>query len=268
MKLLSSGYQSRDDTRKPALVEVIPRREFSRDFGKDYRPGQHVTFLGPTGRGKSTLCYQCLQRVVSPDLQVVSLHGKIKGRDPVIARAGRQLNLRVVEELPSPARMRYDRQRKRNGYLIVPLVKPGESVAAENDLLRDKFGEAIHHNYKTTGRPTITHINEAHQVQEELKLRTACEGPLMRGAPDNAMWSEAQRGRFLSYHTYGAPEHIFIFYDDDRDTRKRYADFGCADPDEIEYITGNLKTRRVADGRTISQCLYIRRGGGMYVIDT
>jgi energy-coupling factor transporter ATP-binding protein EcfA2 len=260
---LSYGYQS-----DRQLVEVIPRRDFLIEFGHDYGDGQHVSYFGPTGRGKSTLCYQCLSRVISPDRQVISLHGKIKGRDPVVGKAAKQLNLRVVPALPSPTRMRYDRKRKYNGYLIVPLEKPGESVATENDLLRREFGRAIHDNYKTTDRKTITHINEAHQTQHELKLQTACEGPLMRGAPDNAEWNEAQRGRFLSYHTYSAPEHLFIFYDDDRDNRKRYADFGCADPDEIEWITSNLRVARARDGRTISQCLYVRRSGGMYVIDT
>ena len=90
----------------------------------------------------------------------------------------------------------------------------------------------------------------------------------MRGGPDNAEWNEAQRGRYLSYHTYGAAEHMYIFYDDDADTRARYGDFGCADPDEIVHIISNLETRRSRDGRTISQCLYLRRGGGMYVVDT
>jgi energy-coupling factor transporter ATP-binding protein EcfA2 len=264
-KLISSGYQSNQtgDT-----VELVPRREFLRDFGKDYKAGQHVSFFGPTGRGKSTLCYQCLQHVVSPNLQVISTHGKIKGRDPVVGKAARQLNLRIVPTLPSETRMRFDRQRKYNGYLIVPLEKPGESAVEENAKLQREFRRAIHHNYKTRNRATITHINEAHQTQEELKLKTDVEAPLMRGAPDNAVWQEAQRGRYLSYHTYGAPEHIFVFYDDDRDNRKRYSDFGCVDPDEIMWLTSNLKTRRVADGRTISQCLYIRRGGGMYLVDT
>jgi hypothetical protein len=117
-------------------------------------------------------------------------------------------------------------------------------------------------------RKTITHINEGHQTQHELKLREEVEAPLQRGGPDNGVWTEAQRGRYLSFHTYSAPEHLFIFYDDDADTRKRYADFGCGDPHVIEDITANLKTDRSRDGRTISQCLYMRRSGGMFVVDT
>lgn len=260
-----SGQQSTDDG---TLVETISRRDFLYEFRRDYSRGQHVTFIGPTGRGKSTLAYQCLGQVVSPDMQVTSLHGKIKGRDPVVGRAARNLNLRVVPELPDQARRWYDRKRKYNGYLLVPLERPGKTIAAENDLLRESFGTAIHHNYKLTDTPTITHINEAHQTQVELKLKELCEAPLMRGGPDNAEWNEIQRGRYVSYHCYGAPEHMFVFYDDDQDNRRRYGDFGAADPQVIEYITSQLKTARSRDGRTISQCLYMRRSGGMFVIDT
>jgi energy-coupling factor transporter ATP-binding protein EcfA2 len=262
--LLSPAYQNSESR---GVVEVVPRKEFVHEFGRDYRPGQHVSFFGPTGRGKSTLCFQLLGEVISPDHQVVSLHGKIKGRDPVIERAAKRYHMRVVPEMPTAARQKYDRKRKWNGYIVVPLERPGEPNE-EHTRLQSAFRSAIHQNYRTTRRQTITHINESHQVQHELKLQRECEAALMRGGPDNAEWNEAQRGRFLSYHTYSAPEHLFVFYDDDRDNRKRYSDFGCVDPDEIFYLTSNLRTERSRDGRTISQCLYIRRGGGMYVVDT
>jgi energy-coupling factor transporter ATP-binding protein EcfA2 len=260
------GYQSNEHPR--TVVETVPRKEFVREFGDDYVPGQHVTFLGPTGRGKSTLCFQLLGQVISPEHQVVSLHGKIKGRDPVIGKAAKRYHLRTVPMMPSRARQRYDRrQRRYNGYIVVPLEKPSDPND-EHTKLQAAFRTAIHQNYRTTGKNTITHINEAHQIQEELKLKRDVEAPLMRGGPDNAVWNEAQRGRYLSYHTYSAPEHIFVFYDDDSDNRKRYSDFGCADPEEIFWLTSHLKTRRSRDGRTISQCLYVRRSGGIYVVDT
>lgn len=259
------GYQNSDYPRH--VVEVLSRQDFLREFGHDYQAGQHASWFGPTGRGKSRLTFQCLGRVINPELQVISLHGKIKGRDPVVTAAAKKYHLRVVPELPTQARQKYDRKRRWNGYIIVPLEHPG-TPEEETRKLHTAFAHAIHQNYRTTKAKTITHINEAHQVQAELKLKQHVEAPLMRGGPDNAVWHEAQRGRFLSYHTYSAPEHIFVFYDDDSDNRRRYSDFGCADPEEIYWLTSHLKTKRVADGRTISQCLYIRRGGGMYVVDT
>jgi len=247
-------------------LEVIARRDFVRQFGQDYQHGQHLTILGPTGRGKSQLCYQLLDVVIDEDHPVVSLHGKIRGRDPVVGKAGKALHLRDVDHLPSRSRMYYDRKRHWRGYIICPLRKPTDS-ARERELLHTAFKDAVNRNYQTTKRNTITHINEAHQAQADLKLKEDIEAPLMRGGPDNAVWHEGQRGAYLSYHTYNAPEHIFIFYDPDKANRKRYADLGCADPDEVYWITSNLKTAKARDGRTISQCLYVRRSGGMYVVD-
>lgn len=260
------GRNNIDYYEEPPDLEVYPRPEFRRDFGDEYQPGQHVTFLGPTGRGKSRLCYELLGEVISPDMPVISLHGKIKGRDPVINQAGKRYHLRNVPALPSKARMTWDRKRKWNGYIICPLTKP-TSPETEKTLLHVAFKDAIARNYQTTKRKTITHINEAHQTQADLRLKEDVEAPLMRGGPDNAVWHEGQRGAYLSYHTYNAPEHIFIFLDPDRKNRERYADLGVADPQEIMEITTNLKTAKSADGRTISQCLYIRRSGGMYVVD-
>jgi hypothetical protein len=263
--LVRSGYE--DTEGRHHAIEVVDRREFLHAFGQDYMDGQHVSAFGPTGRGKSTITYEMLGEVISPERQVISLHGKIKGRDPVIEKAAKRYHLRVVPELPSQTRQVYDRKRKWNGYILVPLEKPS-TPADEHTKLTTAFRDAIHQNYRTTSRKTITHVNEAHQTQADLKLKQDVEAPLMRGGPDNAVWHEAQRGSWLSYHTYNAPEHLIIFYDDDASNRKRYADFGCADPDEIMFLTSNLHTERSKDGRTISQCLYIRRSGGMYVIDT
>jgi energy-coupling factor transporter ATP-binding protein EcfA2 len=263
-KLLSYGYQS-DRT----LVEVISRRDFLREFGRDYRDGHHVTGIGPSGRGKSTLFYQCLQQVVTPDRMVFSLHGKRKGRDPTVERAAKMLNLRIVTELPTAARIKYDSKRKFNGYIIRPLETAGPSVAADNDKLRKEYEPVIHHVYATPpGHKKILHVNETHQTHVDLKLKTECEGPLMRGAPDAMEWNEIQRGRNVSYMCYDSPEHMFIFKDDDNDNVRRYADFGTGDAREIAALIEHLRTDRAPDGRTISQCLYMRRSGGMFVVDT
>jgi len=263
--MVASGYQSQANPR--VVAERIPRKEFLQAFGEDYTPGQHVTYLGPTGRGKSRLCFQCLGQVISPEHPVYSLHGKVRGRDPVVMSVSKKYHLRMVEELPGHSRQKYDaRVKKYNGYLIAPLTKPS-TPDEEERLLQESFSRAISQNYRTVKHNTITHINEAHQVQAELELKRDVEAPLMRGGPDNAVWQEAQRGRYLSYHTYSAPEHIFVFLDPDADNRKRYSDLGVIDPRELFYLSSNLRTQRSRDGRTISECLYIRRGSGdVYVV--
>lgn len=252
-------------------VPVLSRDEHLDRFEDDFVPGQHFTALGPTGKGKTTLVGQSLQRIQRryPDIRITSLHGKIQGRDPVVPKMAKNLNLRIVDTLPSRNRQYIDRKYlHKGGYILAPLDHP-YAPDIENIKLRQEFQKAIHQNYGETKAKTITHINESHQAQEELRLKAQIEAPLQRGGPDNSVFSEAQRGRYLSYHTYGAPEHVVLFYDDDEDTRRRYSEFGVGDKHFIQDILSTLKTKRVADGRTISQALYMRRGdGSMYVIDT
>jgi len=110
-------------------------------------------------------------------------------------------------------------------------------------------------------KPVITVVDEAHHVQKDMGLQKEAEATLMRGAPTNAEWSLIQRGRYVSYHCYGAPEHLFIFSDPDQNNRKRYSEIGGVDPRYLERLSDTLKTEKTKTGNTISECIYIRRSG-------
>jgi hypothetical protein len=82
------------------------------------------------------------------------------------------------------------------------------------------------------------------------------------------MWTFVQRGRFVSYLCYDAPEHVLIFRDDDRSNQQRYSEISGIDAREVTEITRQLETKRVETGGTISQFLYIRRSGAeMMIVD-
>ena len=258
----------RDRTAEYGSIEVVPRQEFVQEFGQEYGSGQHVTKLGPTQRGKSTLTKQLLKVCASPDRKALILHGKIKGRDPVIKEMSNELNMRVINEYPPNWRLG---DGNRRGFILVPLTKTTDSVDAENMVLAGQFRKGIHSNYQNTKRDTITVIDESHQAQETLKLKKDIEGPLMRGAPNAAVWNNIQRGRYVSYHCYDAPEHIFIFWDPDVSNQKRYSEIGGVDPLYILRITKGLKKKtiktNVGKGKaTVSECLYIARGGPQLMI--
>lgn len=253
-----------------ADVPVIPRKDFAEEFGDSYQSGQHLTALGPSGRGKTKLVGQLLIKVANPDHQAVVLHGKIKGRDKTIESLSHAADMPIVDKWPPSAYSRKVRHRDVRGYILLPLSKPGDTAAKENELLAGEFRKAIRENYHTSHkRPRITVVNEAHQAHNDLKLKGDCEAPLMRGRPDNAVWSEVQRCRYVSYMVYDQAEHVFIFYDPDEDNQKRYSEIGGVDPQYVRELSQGLKTRTVADGSTISQCLYFRRSGGyLCIVDT
>lgn len=253
-----------------ANVPVIPRKEFVQEFGDNYQSGQHLTALGPSGRGKTRLVGQLIIVCATPQHQATVLHGKIKGRDKTIESLSQAADMPIVDKWPPSAYSRRIRHRNVRGHILLPLSKPGETAQQENELIAREYKKAIRENYHTSHKkPRITVVNEAHQTHNDLKLKGDCEAPLMRGRPDNAVWSEVQRCRYVSYMVYDQAEHVFIFYDPDEDNQRRYSEIGGVDPQYVRELASQLKTHTVADGSTISQCLYFRRSGNyLCIVDT
>lgn len=257
--------RNRPEGAQTRRLPVVPRKDFLDEFAKDYSDGQHATGIGPTQRGKSRLFKEMLKRVISKDRKVIVLVGKPPGRERTWDDdAAKELNLKIIETYPphySP------RDRNRNGYLLRPRHSMRDP-AADDLNLQVQFRNAIVANYAKTGKGTITLVDEGHQVQVDLALKKMCEAPLMRGAPDNGMWTLIQRGRHVSYLCYDAPEHILIFRDDDESNQQRYGEISGVSGREIGEITRMLKLKRNSTGGTISQALYIRRSGSeMMIVD-
>lgn len=242
---------------------MVPRAEFLAEFKRDYQAGQHVTFLGPTQRGKTYLSQQMLKQVINPKLPCVILAGKPPNRDATMASAAQRLNLRIVEEWP-PVRTYKDR--KRNGYVLRP-HHTMKDLKADEQNLHDQFDKALQSCYASR-TPVIIVLDESYQVQKDLGLQKRVEAPLLRGAPVCAEWNLLQRGRYSSYLVYDAPEHVIIFSDPDVSNVKRYSELiGGVDPRYVTAVVTNLRTARTSTGRTISEALYIRRSGPeLYVI--
>lgn len=281
MTVFRSRYDPVDEARPHP--PVISRKDFIRQFAENYQAGQHATWLGPSGRGKTTLWGELLTATLRANrkLHAVVLHGKIKGRDETIEKLSRKgFPITTEAELSNWLRFRYELRKPKGqrylGYIVRPLTRPeGTSdtqsfTDRENAHLRRIFARAIYRCYhaKKT-KPVILVVDEAHQTQVDLKLKKECEGPLMRGRPVCAEWSALQRGRYASQHVYDQAEHVFIFYDPVKDNQERYAEIGGVDPRYLIELSKTLKTQTVADGSTISQCIYFRRSGDyLAIVDT
>lgn len=236
-------------------VPHVTRVEFLREW--DYKGG-HLTMIGPTQRGKTRLCLELLSRSISPQRRCLILAGKPPSRDHEMTEAAAKLNLRVIESWPPDPNFK---DRNRNGWVLRPKQRLQDSDE-DNAVLQREFKRGIMGGYRTSPKhPLITVVDEAFLVHHDLKLQRVCEAPLTRGLPDNMMWTLMQRGRFISYHCYSAPEHIFIYKDDDKTNQQRYSEIGGVDPRLIMEILPNLRTEELKGGNTISECLYIRRSG-------
>lgn len=247
---------SREERRHAATLDVVPRDEFVREFGHDYGPGQHLTMLGPTQRGKTTLCFQLLDSVITPEHKALLLASKPPGRDQKMEKAHKELRLRRIHEYP-PLWSPLDRNKR--GYVLAP-TQTMDDFRADNENVRREFRKAIIANYSSK-KPVITVADEGYHLQNKYKLKEEIEQPLISGAPVNACWILLQRGRYSSYLAYDAADHIFIAYDPDVSNQKRYSEIGGIDPFTVAMIVSQLETRKEKGGRTISEFLYINRSG-------
>lgn len=255
---------SRDEIMRKYDVRTRDRKGFLRDWKTEHR-GQkphHRTQLGPTHRGKTTTELQILNEVITPDCQAIILSAKPAQRDPVMSKAAEQLNLVVVQEWPpSRAQQRYHRMRDKRGYVVRPEQNLRDHAWTTRNI-RSNFQAAMTDAYATSPKaPRIIVADEAHKVYNTYDLKAEYEAPLMSGLPDCSESSLIQRGRFMTYLAYDAPEDVIIYNDPDLSNQRRYSEIGGVDPYVILAITSGLKTYETKDGHTISEFLHIRRAG-------
>ena len=227
-------------------LEVIPREEFLADF-YDYKAGEHVTIIGPNGRGKTWLGFQLLKASTSPDMRGYVLVSK--PRDETFETWQKKLGYGTAEEWPPPVSFK-----KKPGWYIRPEQSGNlKRISEDNKQLRDVFVDCLAACYASND-PCIIMADEAHELQHNIKMKDEMEAVWMRGRSMKCgMIALAQRSAYNSQHMYNAPNHLFLFNDPDKRNRDRFSEIGgIADPRAIEEITRSLGQFQV---------LYLNRNG-------
>ena len=254
--------KSRAEIMRDYDVRTIDRRTYLKELRAERRnkPPTHKTLLGPTHRGKTTLELQELHEEISPEKQAILLSAKPPHRDPVMNKAAEQLNLTIIDHWPpSMYETRRAKWKNKNGWVVRP-EQTLSDLDRDHHNVRQHFRAAMLDAYSTKDPLIIVH-DEAHKIYNVYGLKKEYEAPLMSGLPDNASHSLIQRGRYMPYLAYDAPENLVIFNDPDLSNQKRYAEIGGVDPYVVISITKGLKTYETDQGFTISEFLHIRRAG-------
>lgn len=212
-------------------AEVIDRQEFiTRRFS--YRPGQHVSFFGPTGDGKSTLAFQLLDEVATPDLQVVNL--VVKPRDPDVLQLSNDAGFKLVHEWP-PSRVPQLFAEKPRGWTLWPKHKLTDLTATNANLYRQMIA-ALKESYASrNGRivfsDEVTGIIELDApARGNETTKQWVEAIYTRGRSMNTgQWAATQQPTYVPRKMYSQASHIFLSPDPDEDARKRYSEIGGID---------------------------------------
>lgn len=260
-----------DRTSTPQSIPVWSRSEFLDYLGRVYKPGQHVTEIGPTQRGKTHVALEVLEVVAKPELPCLILAAKPPGRDELMEGAAERLQLVKTTTWPPPVTTKSKHWLRRkmtnqppNGWLLMPDHVPHNPVATRANL-QAQFTKALRWAYARK-IPIIVLADEIYLLYK-LGLKDEHEDILTRGAPVVSIISVLQRGRNASLFTYDQPEHILFFMDPDMVNVRRYAEMvGGVDPSLVRDAMKELHTKETANGMTNSEFLYFRRSGSQLVI--
>lgn len=239
------------DAPPPALV--IPREEFIRHYWS-YKPGEHATFAGPAGWGKTQLMNELLAATATERLQANVLC--MKNRDRVTAA--------FVKDVPGFSRIQQwppnavDKLRARHprGWVVWPKRTHDPDVDA--DRLYYEFRKTMLASLKAGKRIIVA--DDMLALCNWLGLRAEIRYLYWNGRSDDCgLWGAIQRPADAPGEAYSQSHHIFFANSPEKRDRDRYREIGGIASETIEYNLERLQKW---------QWLYVHReSGGVCIVD-
>lgn len=234
---------------KPRPI-TFTREEFLRERW-DYEPGEHVTFIGPTGSGKTYLAYQLLETTTSPELPGVVL--VLKPEDDTVEEWTKRLEYKTVRNWPPPPRMPFTKHP--SGFVVWPRHTFDPTV--DDPAHHAVFRRTILDNYKRGNR--VIFADELYGLVAELNLKRELITVWSRGRSMGAgLWGATQKPTHVPLWAYNQADHLFLYNEPDKDGRDRFREIGGFDSKIVSDTVMTLGEY---------ECLYIcRKGPTMCII--
>ncbi len=242
---------------------VIRRRAFAKDYFP-YKAGEHVVFGGPTTRGKTTLAFDLLEYIATPEFPAYVAVSK--PRDTVTAQRGHDLNFRRVDQWPPPPKIQEVMGgEKPNGYLVWSRfgdlnTDMERSADLTYKLLMDRYARGV--NPKSNGGILV--MDDTMIKAKIMGLDTPMVTILaMAGAMKLSLWIFVQKptdsGRTTVWG-YEQATHLFFTKGGDERMLKRYLEIVGEDGPIAKRIIPTLEP---------FQFLYVHKVEGyMCIVDS
>jgi energy-coupling factor transporter ATP-binding protein EcfA2 len=225
----------------PDGIEVAEydRQEFLDDVWT-YKPGEHLSLIGPTEAGKTTLGYELLGATATPALQGVVL--VMKPQDETAAKFTKSNGFQKITRWPPPADLGPWRKRKPSGYTLWPKTDfhPELGIYRTRMAQYKEFNRCFAEVYRRGNR--ILFADELAALCDELGMREQVINMYSRGRSQRAgIWGATQRPVEIPRLAYSSAHHLFLAHDPDEQDRKRFGEIGGGiDPKIVDAVTMSL----------------------------
>lgn len=204
------------------------------DFLSEFQwwQGEHLTLIGPTKSGKTTLGRELLRRARAERTHPYQIITATKRRDEI-------LDTFKPEGFVKMPRWEIHDAEVFPKAMLAPPLKSASEKGKQADALR----EAMTFIYQQGG--WLVFLDELKHIAGYLKLEPEVELLLHQGRSAGiTVVSAVQRPRHVPLMAYDQADHIFMWESRDRNIRKRLAEIGGkVDPDLIEYGLRRLPSR-------------------------
>ena len=230
-----------------ASLPRISRDDFLADLGEQLQPGDHVTLLGPTGRGKSTVMGDLIPHLTNFDTVAVLAP---KGRDPAYAELGHPT------EVWPPRRTRGETFRVMFGRTPARHEDDGAKVwRVEVPIRKTEDFLRLRGLYGSVLRSTLARkegqrdrllivVDDTRFVSDPKAMGLAplvTQNLILARSKNVSIINNVQAPRWVPRETLDQVSHVLVFRNRDRDVAKRLTEIsGAIDPRTVEAAIAGL----------------------------
>lgn len=236
----------------------LERQEFLDNYF-DYRPGEHLSLIYPTQKGKTHLAYQLSDVAMrqNPDLDYVSMMPK--ANSPATARWARALELQETPVWP-PRKKLFSKDPR--GHVLWPPHRKDLTADADRAQVADVMRQGLHRLYWQGN--CICFVDDVFVAAVLMGLNPEVEQWWTAGSEGGSgLWSANQKpsgtlgSGSVSSFCYNSATHLFLGRDTDERNVRRFSEIGGGvDPREIAEIVRNLRLFPIGS-KSISEVLYL-----------
>lgn len=240
MATVESDRQRIYGSRTAAKSDAIPTVSFAEwrsYFAAKWYQGEHVTILGHTGSGKTTIAFEILP------IREYILALASKPKDKLINKALDE-GYHFAKGWPIDFRL-YPHN------VLWPKIARVEDLRTQQAV----FGRCLHDVYAVGG--WTLYMDEVRYIGETLRLRKLLELLWLQGrSNDISIVATSQRPAWIPLEAYQSADHLFMFRESDMRNLQRLREIGGVDRDRLAYDLQRIPKH---------DCIYVNtRDGEMY----